>query len=189
MCVFILLQFFHELKLVDKGLQTLLSRLRHDVTPEQFSGKDKRSLPRDVQQLIKEVRVSYNKIFKIFTTHKQSLGQGNVFTPSCRFVGHWLPSMHHRSHDHGDLYPGWSTSGRGGLHLHPGGLRPRGIWKTSLGLPLGGSASRGVGQIPHPPRYMGYYGIWSTGGQYASYWNAFLFIFKNSRNFLISNLC
>ena len=70
---------------------------------------------------------------------------------------------------------------RGGLHLHPGGLHPRGIWKTSLGLPLGGSASRGVciqgvGQIPHPPRYMGYYGIWSTGGQYASYWNAFLFI-------------
>ena len=26
-----------------------------------------------------------------------------------------------------------------------------------------------------PPRYMGYYGIWSTSTRYASYWNAFLF--------------
>ena len=28
---------------------------------------------------------------------------------------------------------------------------------------------------PPPPRYMGYYGIRSTSGRYASYWNAFLF--------------
>ena len=62
---FFLFQYFHELKLIDKGLQTLLSRLRHDVTPEQFSGKDKRSLPRDVQQLIKEVRVSNQKFCHI----------------------------------------------------------------------------------------------------------------------------
>ena len=26
-----------------------------------------------------------------------------------------------------------------------------------------------------PPRYMGYYGIWSTSGRYASYWNVFFF--------------
>ena len=45
----------------------------------------------------------------------------------------------------------------------------------------GGSASRGVlhpgvciqGGLHPPP--IGYYGIWSTSGQYASHWNAFLF--------------
>ena len=36
----------------------------------------------------------------LFTTHKQSLGQGNVFTGVCPQVGgDWYPSMHHRSHD------------------------------------------------------------------------------------------
>ena len=41
------------------------------------------------------------------------------------------------------------------------------------GLPPWESASRGlVGQNPPPP--IGYYGIRSTSGRYASYWNAFL---------------
>ena len=37
----------------------------------------------------------------------------------------------------------------------------------------GGSASKGVGQSPHPP--IGYYGIRSMSGWYISYWKAFLF--------------
>ena len=42
------------------------------------------------------------------------------------------------------------------------------------GLPTGGSASGGVGQIAAPHRYMDYYGIRLTSGRYASYWNVFL---------------
>ena len=65
--------------------------------------------------------------------------------------GRWLPSMHHRSHDQEG-----STSRGGGLH--PEGSAPG---EGSLGRPL-------------PQRYMGYYGIRSTSGRYASYWNASL---------------
>ena len=68
-------------------------------------------------------------------------------------------SMCHRSHDQGGLRPG----GDGGLHAGgEGGLHP------------GGGLHRG-GQTPFPP--MGFYGIRSTSGRYASYWNAFLFSF------------
>ena len=56
-------------------------------------------------------------------------------------------------------WPGWG--------LHPGGSAS------------GGSASRG-GWADPPPRYMGYYGIQSTSGRYASYWNAFLFLYDSS---------
>ena len=38
----------------------------------------------------------------------------------------------------------------------------------------------GLGRPPPPPRYMGYYRIWSTNGWYASYWNAFLFMKKSN---------
>ena len=39
----------------------------------------------------------------IITARKQSLGQGNVFTGVCLFTWRgWLPSMHNRSHDHGE---------------------------------------------------------------------------------------
>ena len=66
--------------------------------------------------------------------------------------GRWLPSMHHRSHDQEG-----STSRGGGLH--PEGSAPG---EGSLGRPL-------------PQRYnMRYYGIRSTSGRYASYWNASL---------------
>ena len=51
------------------------------------------------------------------------------------------------------------------------------------GLPPGGSAPRGSasgerGSWSDPLRYMRYYGIQSTSGRYASYWNAFLFLIK-----------
>ena len=55
----------------------------------------------------------------LFTTHKQSLGQGNVSTRVYnsvhrRGVG-WLPNMHHKSHDQP---PGW-----GGGSVPPGETR------------------------------------------------------------------
>ena len=105
---------------------------------------------------------------RLITAHKLSLGQGNV----CHSVhGSW-----------------------GGVHGIPACISGH---MTTDGLPpVGGSASRGVclqtvciqgvGQIPQvclrvggcgqspPPRYMGYYGIRSRSGRYASYWNAFL---------------
>ena len=58
--------------------------------------------------------------------------------------------------------------GRG--DLYPGGLYPGGVCIWGRGLCI-----RGEGGLPHPSP--GYYGIRSTRGQYASYWNAFLFIF------------
>ena len=83
----------------------------------------------------------------MFTAHKRSLGQGNVFTLVCHSV--------HRGGLHpGGLHPGVSASGRE-VDLHPGGSAFR---------------RRGVGRPP-----IGYYGIQSTNGWYASYWNAFLF--------------
>ena len=42
---------------------------------------------------------------------------------------------------------------------------------TQVGSASRGFAARGVGQTPH----IGYYGVWSISGRYASYWNAFLF--------------
>ena len=71
-----------------------------------------------------------------------------------------------------------STSREG---LHPGG---RGVYiqagsasggSASRGSVSRGSASRGVGQTALPT--LGYYGMQSTSGRYASYWNAFLFIY------------
>ena len=82
------------------------------------------------------------------------LREVNVFTPVCLFTGvgwvggGWLLSKDHRSQDRRVCITG---------DLHQGGSASRG----SISRPL--------------LRYMGYYGIWSTSGQYASYWNAFLF--------------
>ena len=90
--------------------------------------------------------------------------EGNVFTAVCDPVhgeGGWISSMHHRSYDHGVPPPrgGESASGRGGFCIH--GCLPRG------GLHLGG-----LGRLPPSPEQ---YGIRSTSGRYASFWNAFLF--------------
>ena len=67
-----------------------------------------------------------------------------------------------------------SLSG-GGLHpagdLHPGGRGSASRGEEVCIQGSGGSASRGVGQTP-----LGYYGMQSMSGWYASYWNAFLFL-------------
>ena len=91
-----------------------------------------------------------------------SLGQGNVFAGVCLSTG-GLTSQHvsQVTWPRG-LHPKGSASGRG---LHPWGL------PTHCRVCLWW-----VGQTAQDPRYMGYYGIRSTSRQYASYWNAFLFV-------------
>ena len=121
------------------------------------------------------------QMLSIFTTYKQGLEQGNVFTPVCHSIhsGGWLPSMHHWSHHWGDdLHLVGSASG--GLHLgglHLGGLHPRGLHLLHPeGVCIHGGW--GGGQTSSPPDAdppLGYYWIWSRSGPYASYWNAFLF--------------
>ena len=64
-----------------------------------------------------------------------------------------------------------SREGAGGLHLGSGRGSASREWAGGL------HPGRGVGRSP-PPRYMGYYGIRSTSGRCASYWNAFLFKLK-----------
>ena len=122
------------------------------------------------------------KWWDIFTTRKRSLGQGNVFKRVCHSVhSGWLPNLHHRSHDQGVCI-------QGGLPTRQeGGSASSGVGQTPLGLSTGGLHPEGLGRSP--PRYMGYYGIWSTSGRYASYWNASLFckfshesIFEKSQN-------
>ena len=62
--------------------------------------------------------------------------------------------------------------GGGGLH-QVGSVG--GVGQNPLGLPIGGVCIWGGWVDPPPPSYMGYYGIWSTSGRQASYWNAYLF--------------
>ena len=98
----------------------------------------------------------------IVTARKRSLGQGNVFTQVCVLFC-----------SQGVGFPACIT---GHMTIR---VRIQGV-----------SASRGrglhpeVGRTPQPK----YYGIQSTGGRYASYWNAFLFtiyfhskLYKNAK--------
>ena len=113
----------------------------------------------------------------IFAKFSSLLPQGNVFTPVCHSFHRrgWLPSMHHRPHDSEGLHSGAVCIQEGlqnGGGLHPGGLGRLPPRRQTWGSASGG----GVRQIPPPPIYIGYYGIWSTSGRYASYWNAFLLL-------------
>ena len=77
-----------------------------------------------------------------------------------------------------------SLCSRGGGVFASGGL-PRGWGSASGGLhPEGMICIWGVGRPP-PIRY---YGIRSTRGRYASYWNAFLFFNENSIASVIAEL-
>ena len=92
---------------------------------------------------------------ELITAAKRSLEQGNIFTGVFLSTRGWLASMHHRSRDQGGLHPGGGSASGGGLH-------PGGSWANPT--------------PPPTPRYMGYNGIQSTSGGYASYWHAFLFV-------------
>ena len=91
---------------------------------------------------------------EVFTARKRSLGQGNVFTGICLSTGGGLASQNQKLHDQGASASSRGVCIRRGLHPGRGLDRP-------------------------PSRYMGYYGIRSTSGRYASYWNAFLLSVSN----------
>ena len=112
------------------------------------------------RDLIKGFQKSW--VYIIFTARKLSLGQGNVFAGVCLSTGGLTSEHVSQVTWPRDLYPKGSASGRG---LHPWGL------PTHCRVCLWW-----VGQTAQDPRYMGYYGIRSTSRQYASYWNAFLFV-------------
>ena len=94
----------------------------------------------------------------IFTAHKRSLGQGNIFT-RVSFCPH-----------------GGSASRRGfAFRGRDRGSASRGtfcIWEGKAASRRVCIQGEAVGQTP-----LGYYGIRSTSGRYASYWNTFLFKF------------
>ena len=76
-----------------------------------------------------------------------------------------------------------SMGGGGGLpvcitgHMTGGSAQPHPHRQTQRDCPTL-PVCRPPGCRPPPQRYMGYYGIRSTNGRYASYWYAFLFIYK-----------
>ena len=126
-----------------------------------------------------------------FTTHKQSLGQGNVFTPVCHFVhrGDLCPSMHHSSHDRGvfvqgSLCPEEGSLSRGEISVQvdlcPGSfcleVSVQGVSVWGGGLCLWGSLSVGVFVWGVSVREIPPFGNVVMSGWYVSYWNAFLFI-------------
>ena len=90
-----------------------------------------------------------NLLGSVITARKRSLGQGNVFTRMCHSV--------HR---------GRRSALGGSTFRAPAsrGVCLQGVWIQ--------------GSWADPLRYMRYYGIRSTSGRYASYWNAFLFLIK-----------
>ena len=109
----------------------------------------------------------------VSTARKRSLGQGNVFTGVCLSTGGLCPSMHQRSLDQG-VCPGGLCTGvsvQGGLC--PGGISVQGVsvwgYLSREGLCQGDPLDR------DPPCMV-------TSRQYASYWNAFLFMSKNDSN-------
>ena len=101
--------------------------------------------------------------FKASFTACPKLGQGNIFRSVCQEFCSWgsCPCPH-QGWGWG-VWPGRSPGPyRGGFQAHTqGGYRPR---------PVGGVSQHALREIPPPPPADSYY-----CGQYASYWNAFLF--------------
>ena len=130
-----------------------------------------------VVAVIKYVTVPpHSFISKDFYRPQTKFGQGNIFTGvSLSGGGGGLPACS----------TGHMTGGSASWGLHPGGggvciqgdegLHPGGWAVPPSHVCLWGGSDR---RPPlHPQKYMGYYRIRSTSGRYASYWNAFLFIF------------
>ena len=93
----------------------------------------------------------------------------------------WFITARKRNPHHASQVTGGSASG-GGVWLH-GGICIRG------GLSPGDLHRGGVGRAP-PLMGMGYYRIWwSTSGQYASYWNAFLLTLLPPTNEIAGRRC
>ena len=98
--------------------------------------------------------ISCTQDTSIFTVHKRSLGQGNIFAPVC-----------HSVHSGGSTWAGIPQAG-----IPPWAGTPPGQVHPQAGTPPLGRYTP-YGQV-HPPAT--HAGIRSTSGWYTSYWNAFL---------------
>ena len=98
-------------------------------------------------------------IIRLFLPAATKLGQGNIFTGVCLSTGG-------SASVHAGIYPRWE---------HPPGQTPPPWYQTRPGPDLPGGDPPGT----RPSREADS-SIRSTSGRYASYWNAFLFMQKNS---------
>ena len=110
----------------------------------------------------------------IFTARKRSLGQGNIFAPVCHSV--------HRGREYLGRYPPWAgTHPPGQVHTPLGRYTPMQVHPPGQVHPRQVPPGRYTPQAGTPPgRYtpLGSNACWeiqAISGQYASYWNAFLF--------------
>ena len=70
-----------------------------------------------------------------------------------------------------DTHP-WTDTHTHHVGRHPPGRHPLGRHPTGRHTPPGQTPP--WADTPHP---LGYYGIWTTRGRYASYWNAYLYTY------------
>ena len=102
--------------------------------------------------------------FHVVTARKRSLGQGNIFSSVCQEFcsqGRGVPGQ----------VPPWAGTPQAGTPLEagapPGQVHPQAGTSRWAGTPLGGTT-----------RSSACWEIRATSGRYASYWNAFLLIYK-----------
>ena len=136
----------------------------------------------------------------IFTAHKRSLWQGNIFAPVCHsvhrggYLGRYTPSRYTPwvgtplagIHPPGRYTPSgrYSPPGQTQSHLGrytpwagtlPGRYTPQAGTPLRAGTPLAGTPTPWAGTPQPPPPSSACWEIRATSGRYASYWNAFLF--------------
>ena len=107
----------------------------------------------------------------LIVARKQSLGQGNVFTPVWNFV----------ASQHAAQVTWW-----GGVYIWGESVSWGSIQGVGVLHPRGGGAFWELGRPLHQ-RHMGYYEIWLTSGRYASYCTAFLL--TNSNELMVPTSC
>ena len=111
-------------------------------------------------------------VIAIFTARKRSLGQGNIFAPSCHSVrGGGVPGQVPAP---GHVNPPWQVHPPAGTpsdrYTPLGRYTPPGRYTPRQVPPWAGTPPRQV----HPPGSSACCEIRATSGRYASYWNAFL---------------
>ena len=124
---------------------------------------------------------------KLVTARKQSLGQGNIFTPVCHSVyggGVWFQGY---TCSQGDACS-WGTACSGGVP-RPGGVPGPGR-VCSGGVPGPGGSGPRVCLLGGGPAPRGWLVETPPDGhccrQYASYWNAFLLCYQLTSKKVIS---
>ena len=122
-----------------------------------------------------------NTILPVFTARRRSLGQGNVFTPVCHSVHRGVGLPNPLPDTDPPRQTPWMQTSLGWTDPPiqispdadpPGWADPPGVGQTPPMQTLPDADPRGLADPPFP--------ILSTSGRYASYWNAYLFVFSFS---------